>query len=156
MTGKQYTYILLIAIGILSLLTNLNILPTIPSTYWNIIWPVLIIILGLAIYYFSKKNPNDVIISWDNFDDLHIKIGNWEPKNPIVRTIIGFLAIIIALTIVGLVIFGFITPILAVVAIIVFLVILVALGITFISVLLPLVILAAPFILIIGLVSLLF
>lgn len=154
MTRKQLVSLILIVVATIVLLVNLDLL-TIPADYWNIIWPILIIGLGIAIYFYIKKYPNDLKISWDKFENTEIRIGNWEPQNPIVRMIIATLAIIFALTVVGLVIFGLVTPILAIVAVVVVLTLLLAIGATFIATLLPLAIVAAPFILIIWLITLL-
>lgn len=146
-----------VLIGLAFLLICLLLAKKILSgTIFSVLWPVLLIVIGIALFIYLQRNPNaykSLIPSTENFD---IKIGEWEPENPFLKVLIGIPLVIFILTMIGLVMFGILTPVLAVVGIVVGIVLLFALGIAFVSVLIPFAIIAAPIILIIWLITLLF
>ncbi len=132
--NTKYLAIILIAIGILGLLTNSNI---ISRAYWNTIWPVGIIILGIAVYIYNRGNP-------------HLSAADF------IKKIIAGIIVAGTLLIVFLAVFGIVGPILALVAVIVAPLLLLKLGIAVMAVLIPIMVIFAPIILIIWLLSLLF
>lgn len=125
-------------------------------SYWSTIWPIGLIILGIAAYLYLKENPDImdyVLLRKPLFNGGNtIVINNKEVKNPIARALIG----LFVLGVVFLTIFGVVTPILAIVVIIVGGVLLFTLGVTFLSVIIPIAIILSPIIFIIWLLSLLF
>lgn len=127
-------------------------------SYWNMIWPIGLIVLGIITYLYLKENPEvmDFVLLRKSPYDASNGLTSWEPKNPIVRALIAIIVTVFTLGIVFFTIFGAVTPILAVVFLIVGGVLFFTLGITFLAVIIPLAIILSPVIFIIWLLSLIF
>ncbi len=168
MNNTKVLAIFLIIVGIIGLIINSNgfTFPSILTTNWNTIWPVMIIVIGMIIYFLLKKNPEimDYILlrkplfisSSDNESGMRIRINNWEPKNPIVKTLVVFGALIFTGVVLILTFLGVVTPIIAVTLVTVGIVLLAVFGVAFLAVLIPLAILLSPILIIIWLLSLIF
>ncbi|HHX02624.1 MAG TPA: hypothetical protein GX739_08215 [Firmicutes bacterium] len=133
MSNTRTLAIILIGIGVLGLLINANILSV---YYWNIIWPIGIIFLGVAVYKYLRDNPD-------------LASTDWGEK------VLAGLLVAGTMILVFLAIFGIIGPILALIAVIIVPVVLLKLGIVFLAVLIPIAIILAPIILILWLLALL-
>jgi len=95
------------------------------------------------------------INSW-NPKDWQIKIGNWEPENPVVKFFLGFFALFISLGIVLLVLLGVVGPVLGFVLLVTLISVLGSLALALLVFLVPLALLVAPFFFIIWLLMLIF
>lgn len=148
MESKNAAALALIIIGAFFLLKNLNVLPTMN---WSIVWPLLIIGLGIAALYQSVTNRKTVSNS-----ETWVQVGDWETDNPILAKLIGAIVIVFVVAVVGFVLLGVIAPIFLFVLFLVPVILFFRLGAAFLKFLIPIAIFLAPFLLIIWLLSLLF
>ncbi|NLJ73510.1 MAG: hypothetical protein GX331_00805 [Firmicutes bacterium] len=148
MESKNAAALALIIIGAFFLLKNLNVLPTMN---WSIVWPLLIIGLGIAALYQSVTNRKTVSNS-----ETWVQVGDWETDNPILAKLIGAIVIVFVVAVVGFVLLGVIAPIFLFVLFLVPVILFFRLGAAFLKFLIPIGIFLAPFLLIIWLLSLLF
>mgnify|MGYP006280664929 CR=1 FL=1 len=88
--------------------------------------------------------------------DWNIKVGNWEPENPVLRLLIGILVSAFTLGLVALILFGVIGPVLGIVLVIIIVAILGSLGLTLLGLLIPFAVFIGPILIIFWLISLLF
>jgi hypothetical protein len=146
--SKNAAALALIIIGAFFLLKNLNVLPTMN---WSIVWPLLIIGLGIAALYQSVTNRKTVSNS-----ETWVQVGDWETDNPILAKLIGAIVIVFVVAVVGFVLLGVIAPIFLFVLFLVPVILFFRLGAAFLKFLIPIGIFLAPFLLIIWLLSLLF
>ena len=91
----------------------------------------------------NGKDPSE----WD------IKIGNWEPQNPIIKAIVGFLVGIFVVGLVTLIMFGVMGPVLGIVVVITVIAVLGGLGLSLLGIIIPLAIFLAPIIFILWIIS---
>ncbi|HOB09625.1 MAG: hypothetical protein WAP20_01575 [Limnochordia bacterium] len=133
MRDTKYLAVILIVIGVFGLLINSNVLSMV---YWNIVWPIGIILLGIAAFVYLRDNPN-------------LTSAN------LVEKVVGGLVVAGVLMLVFLAVFGIIGPILALVAVIIAAVVLFKLGIAILAVVIPLAVIISPIILIVWLLLLL-
>ena len=133
MRDTKYLAAILIVIGVFGLLINSNVLSMV---YWNIVWPIGIILLGIAAFVYLRDNPN-------------LTSAN------LVEKVVGGLVVAGVLMLVFLAVFGIIGPILALVAVIIAAVVLFKLGIAILAVVIPLAVVISPIILIVWLLLLL-
>lgn len=133
MRDTKYLAVILIVIGVFGLLINSNVLSMV---YWNIVWPIGIILLGIAAFVYLRDNPN-------------LTSAN------LVEKVVGGLVVAGVLMLVFLAVFGIIGPILALVAVIIAAVVLFKLGIAILAVVIPLAVIILPIILIVWLLLLL-
>jgi len=133
MRDTKYLAAILIVIGVFGLLINSNVLSMV---YWNIVWPIGIILLGIAAFVYLRDNPN-------------LTSAN------LVEKVVGGLVVAGVLMLVFLAVFGIIGPILALVAVIIAAVVLFKLGIAILAVVIPLAVIISPIILIVWLLLLL-
>lgn len=148
MESKNAAALALIIIGAFFLLKNLNVLPTMN---WSIVWPLLIIGLGIAALYQSVTNRKTVSNS-----ETWVQVGDWETDNPILAKLIGAIVIVFVVAVVGFVLLGVIAPIFLFVLFLVPVILFFRLGAAFLKFLIPIGIFLAPFLLILWLLSLLF
>jgi hypothetical protein len=87
--------------------------------------------------------------------EWNMKIGNWEPENPLLKLIIGILVSVFAIGLVVLILFGVIGPVLGIVLVITIVAIIGSLGLSLLGLLIPFAVLIAPILLIIWFISLL-
>ena len=149
--------IFLIVIGAIFLCKS-NLISISVSEYWNIIWPTLIILVGVYCL-FAFRGEAAKFGRWGSFkvySEGDQKIVHWEPKNPVIKNVVGFVAFIFAMGVAILVLLGIVGPILLAVFGVVIIVVLIAIGAPLLGVLIPAAILAAPIALIVWLIGLLF
>jgi len=117
MTDTKYLAGVLIVIGVLGLLINSSVLSI---GFWHVIWPVGLILLGIAAFGYLRNNPN-------------LTTANLAEKAVAGLVVAGVLMLVI------FAVFGIVGPILALVAVIIAAVVLFKLGIALFVVLLPLI-----------------
>jgi len=116
---------------------DLNVLPTMN---WSIVWPLLIIGLGIAALYQSVTNRKTVSNS-----ETWVQVGDWETDNPILAKLIGTIVIVFVVAVVGFVLLGVIAPIFLFVLFLVPVILFFRLGAAFLKFLIPIGIFLAPF-----------
>jgi len=54
--GSMYIGLLLIVLGVLFLLRNLGV---IAGNFWNVLWPLVIVVFGISMLFGRKKHHRD-------------------------------------------------------------------------------------------------
>jgi len=149
MESKKAAALTLILIGSFFLLKNLNLIPKINI---NLVWPILLIALGLLFIYKPITNKK-----WTSFNgETRREVYEWETDNPFLVRVIMAIASIFVIIIVSFVLLGVLGPVFLFLILLIPLVLIAVLGAAFIKLLIPIAILAAPVILLIWLLSLIF
>lgn len=155
---SQWLYIGLIAIGGFLFLSNLGWIPRLAFRSWQVLWPLALIAVGL--YWLLSAKDQKVNVQWHGGEDepvrVHVGEKEYFVESPVAKTVLGVVGAAIAITVVGLVLFGVVGPVLLVVLGAVGLALLIALGIPFLALLLPFLILASPVLLVLWLLRILF
>lgn len=137
----------IVVVGGLFLFRNLGILPKVTL---NLIWPLILVGLGLLALYSSNKPT----------DQSEKEIDDREIRNNFLIKLIGIVISVIVMIIVGFVMIGVLAPVFLLLVLLIPFILFIVLGATFLPIVLPLlipfVIFAAPIIFIIWLLSLLF
>ena len=147
METKNAAAFALIIVGSFFLLRNLNIIPKIN---FSIIWPILLIGLGIAALYQSvtRRGESDT--------ETWVQVGDYETDNPVLVKLILAVVTVFVVALVGFVLLGVLAPVFLLFLFIVPIVLAALLGVAFLRLLWPIAIFAAPFLFIIWILSLLF
>ncbi len=144
MESKNVGALILIVLGIAFLARNLNILPRL-----EVMWPVVLIVLGLVgLYHAGDKDKRARASS----DEVIVEVNG---RSPLFKSLVAIPAIIVAL-VVGLIVLGVLGPFFLVFLLFIPLILFIKLGWVFLRLLLPIVFLASPLLVIILVLALLF
>jgi len=144
MEPKHLGAIALIIFGGYFLANNLGIIPSL-----HVFWPVVLIVLGLVALYQNQSGPKKTVTQ--DGEVIYDIDGNSGP----LKALIG-IPIVLTVAIVGLVILGFLGPFFILSLVLIPIVLFLKLGWAFLRLLVPIFFGAAPLLLLLGLLMLIF
>lgn len=148
MRTQEGLYRILLVIGVVILLSNLNVIPAMISRSFGVLWPLLLILAGVYSLTLIKEK--------DDEKPLAVQVGteNYVIKSAFIKDLMVVVAVGLALTVGATLLFGVIGPIIAVILVLLGSLLLLTIGIPLLALMIPLLVIASPVLALLFIISL--